>query len=205
MISYLTYDEILSMMKLSTSIIDEELREQIISGIEIFQDALDYHTANVIIDIDKTNLMDYPTCREYLNNSSKVIIGVDTIGEKVSYLIHSEGENGNYILSMIYDFIANYYIAEYHCKQIKETRAKMELENKYLSHEIVPGNNEDIVMQKEIFKHLSTEYVKLTDSYLMLPAKSLSYVFGITNLKDNSEIMHNCSECMSRNCMYRKK
>jgi len=97
-------------------------------------------------------------------------------------------------------FLSN-YIQSLVCQEAKEQNFQT---TKYFS----PGSgNWDISQQKNIFQIIPADKigVKLTESYMMVPKKSLSWVIGIgKEIIIPSKGNDSCKTCLAENCPFRK-
>lgn len=101
---------------------------------------------------------------------------------------------------MRYRFLSQ-YIRSVVCQKAKEQNLQT---TKYFT----PGTFEwDINQQKNIFKIIPADKigVKLTESCMILPMKSLSWIVGIgKGVIISSEERDACKICKAKNCQYRK-
>lgn len=77
-----------------------------------------------------------------------------------------------------------------------------------LSERIAPGDGEiDMKHQKTILDFFKKELfvdAYLTDDYMIVPQKSLLYLYGLEKDTLNTEVMEdNCNMCINLNCKYR--
>lgn len=201
----LSYHDVLRMMQMDASALEGELLEELKSGIVAYNADVRFSYYERIVDVAETNLMRYPEAARRLHGCARAFVGVSTIGQKASDRIARANDEGDYLGVIAYDLMANYYVSQFTCSHIKSVREDFIRQGLYFTKEITPGNNCDLSLQKEIFGLLPDAEVKITDSLLMVPIKSLSYVYGITDVPNSFGVSHDCSECMSKNCPYRNK
>ena len=143
-----------------------------------------------------------------LRGTSYLAFGLSTIGNHLEEKVAELFAKNEYPKAMALDavgtvaskFLSN-YIQSLICQEAKEQNFQT---TKYFS----PGSGDwDINQQKIIFQIIPADKigVKLTESYMMVPKKSLSWVIGIgkeiiiTSKGDDS-----CKTCLAENCPFRK-
>jgi len=143
-----------------------------------------------------------------LKGTSYLAFGLSTIGNQLEEKVVELFAKNEYPKAMALDavgtvaskFLSN-YIQSVICQEAKEQNFQT---TKYFS----PGSGDwNISQQKNIFQIIPAGKigVKLTESYMMIPKKSLSWVIGmgkeiiIPSKGDNS-----CKTCLAENCQFRK-
>ena len=138
-----------------------------------------------------------------------MILGVVTIGSSLENKVSEFFTKGEYPRAVALDAVGTVsvrslsnYMRSLVCQEAKEKNLQT---TKYFS----PGSGDwDISQQKNIFQIIPVDKigVKLTESYMMVPQKSLSWIIGIgknitksSNKNDNS-----CQICKATNCQFRK-
>jgi hypothetical protein len=144
-----------------------------------------------------------------LKGTSYLAFGLSTIGNHLEEKVTELFAQNEYPKAIALDavgtvaerFLSN-YIKSLVCQEAKEQNFQTA---KYFS----PGSgNWDISQQKNIFQIIPADKigVKLTDSCMMIPKKSLSWVVGVgKNITTPSkEEDHSCKTCQAENCQFRK-
>jgi len=143
-----------------------------------------------------------------LERTDYLILGVVTIGNSLEnktseFFTHKEYSRGLALDAV--GTVAIRYLSQHVrsiiCQEVKK-------ENLQTTKHFTPGTTEwDISQQKNIFEVIPADKigVRLTNSYMMIPEKSLSWVIGagkniITPFKDDDS----CQICQAINCQYRK-
>ena len=143
---------------------------------------------------------------KFLAESGQVAIFVCTAGQKMSDRITDLANRGMISESYIADVIGS-MIVEEAMDRIRDIlkeemgKAGLKITNRYS-----PGYCDwDIAEQKKLFSLLPEGFcrVKLTESSLMLPLKSVSGFIGIGRNVRYSEYV--CELCNMRHCLYRRK
>lgn len=203
MISKLEYDGVLSLLNFDETVIEDNLKIEIKEAIYKFYDACHYTFYEKECYVAET-IFNQNIQFEEIAECEKLIVGVCTIGWEIDSIINSELENGNFLIAMVYDYLANYHLAEENHKRLEKIRTNLLSEGKYLTIEVTPGTNADIEYQKEVFRLIGDVEIKLQPSLLMRPQKSLSYFYGITQLENFNKTGHDCSKCKAKFCPMRK-
>lgn len=141
-----------------------------------------------------------------LYNSSGAALFICTAGMRISERIHELTDKGEHLEAYIYDVIGSLTV-EYAMNMIhglfeKEIGEKgMCVTNRYS-----PGYCDwNLNEQNKLFSFFPESFcgVKLSDSYLMNPVKSVSGVIGFG--LDAKRRMYECSLCDLSRCIYRKQ
>ncbi|MDD5016033.1 MAG: vitamin B12 dependent-methionine synthase activation domain-containing protein [Atribacterota bacterium] len=148
-----------------------------------------------------------PSIMNLLKGVSYLVLGVATIGSSLENKVFELFSQGEYPKAIALDavgtvsvrFLSN-YMRSLVCQEAKEQNLQT---TKYFS----PGSGDwDISQQKNIFQIIPVDKigVKLTESYMMVPQKSLSWVMGIgKNITISSKNDHSCQICQAANCQFR--
>jgi len=143
-----------------------------------------------------------------LKGTSYLVLGVVTIGSSLENKVSEFFTQGEYPRAVALDAVGTVaveslsrYIRNLVCQEAKEQYFKT---TRYFS----PGYGDwDISQQKDIFKIIPTNKigVSLTESCMILPRKSLSWIIGIG--KDIGMLLKEkdaCKICLAENCQFRK-
>jgi len=143
-----------------------------------------------------------------LENCSAVILGVATI-EKLSQSAKSALPmvSDQLILESIENAALEAIVADFWNHLAAESRASRATG---LTRLYLPGENEwPLSDQQTLFSLLSSQEpalsVKLNESFMMDPEKSLSFVIGRTKDGTFSEVHHDCTMCQLESCSLRRK
>jgi len=143
-----------------------------------------------------------------LKGTSYLVLGVVTIGSSLENKVSEFFTQGEYPRAIALDAVGTVaveslsrHIRNLVCQEAKEQYFKT---TRYFS----PGyGGWDISQQKDIFKVIPTNKigVSLTESCMILPRKSLSWIIGIgKNITIPSKDNNSCQICQAKNCQYRK-
>jgi hypothetical protein len=143
-----------------------------------------------------------------LRGTSYLAFGLSTIGNHLEEKVAELFAKNEYPKAIALDavgtvaskFLSN-YIQSLTCQEAKEQKFQT---TKYFS----PGSGDwNINQQKIIFQIIPADEigVKLTESYMMVPQKSLSWVIGVgKNITISSKDNNSCHICQAINCQFRK-
>ena len=137
-----------------------------------------------------------------------MILGVVTIRSSLESKVSEFFAKGEYPQAIALDAVGTVsvrslsnYMRSLVCQEAKEQNLQT---TKYFS----PGSDDwDISQQKNIFQMIPADKigVKLTESYMMVPQKSLSWIIGIgENITISSKNDHSCQICQAMNCQFKK-
>lgn len=135
-----------------------------------------------------------------------IIVLVATIGEKLDKLIQEAFESGDYLKGIIDDNIATTALG-YITKKIWHNMLD-DLKDSCIgiTSRLSPGDGDwKLEEQTKIFncfEEIETD-VKLMGSYMMLPLKSTSAIYGFGEGIGITTTEHLCSECSMENCLYK--
>jgi len=143
-----------------------------------------------------------------LKGAEYLILGVTTIGNALESKISGYFVKNKYTRAFVLDAIGTVavrYLSQYVramvCQEAKE-------KNLQTTKHFTPGTAEwDINQQKNIFNIIPAYKigVELTDSFMMIPKKSLSWAIGVgKNFLKSSKDDNSCRICQAVNCPYRK-
>lgn len=138
-----------------------------------------------------------------LRKSEKVAIYICSAGDEISSISHKLRESGDLIESYIVDTIGSVIVEramDLLHKDI-ENEVQESVTNRYS-----PGYSLwDVAQQRELFQLVPDNFcgVKLNNSALMSPAKSLSGVIGIG--KGVKYLKKRCSICTQKSCQFKKE
>ncbi len=143
-----------------------------------------------------------------LKGSSYLVLGIVTIGSFLENKVSELFTKGEYPRAVALDSVGTVLVRSFSdymrsvvCQEAKEQDLHT---TKYFS----PGSDDwDIKQNKIIFQNIPVNKigVKLTESYLMIPQKSLSWIIGVgKNITISPKNDHSCQTCQATNCPFRK-
>jgi len=143
-----------------------------------------------------------------LKGVSYLVLGVATIGGSLENKVSELFSQGEYPRAIALDAVGtvsvrslSHYMRSLVCQEVKEQNLQT---TKYFS----PGSADwDISQQKNIFQIIPVDKigVKLTESYMMIPQKSLSWIIGIgKDISITAKDDHSCQICQATNCQFKK-
>ena len=144
-----------------------------------------------------------------LRGASYLVFGVVTIGSSLENKVSEFFSQEEYPRALALDAVGTVavenlsrYVRNLVCQKTKDKNFQT---TRYFS----PGYSDwGISHQKEIFKIIPAYKigVKLNDSCMMIPKKSLSWVLGVGKniITPSKEEGHSCKTCQAKNCQFRK-
>lgn len=144
----------------------------------------------------------------FLKETDHLVFGIVTIGnileDKIfEFFTHKEYSRG-WALDAV-GTVAIRYLSQYIMNMVCQEAKKQHLQT---TKHFIPGTLEwDISQQANIFQIIPTDKigVKLTESYMMVPKKSLSWVMGLgKNIIIAYKDDNSCQICQAINCQFRK-
>ncbi len=144
--------------------------------------------------------------RCHLEGCDRVILLGATLGIGIDRYI-SRLQVTDITCAMIADAVASAFIEEY-CKEVDALLSK-EFEPSFLTWRFSPGYGDyPIEYQKEILRVIEAQKrigLHLTDSFMLLPVKSVTAVIGVSKTPVKKE-KQNCAVCNLRDtCTFRKE
>lgn len=147
---------------------------------------------------------------EYISNKLKdcecVVVTAATAGESIDGIIKSSFESGDYLRGMIVDAIGSAAVEYINKIYWGRLAREAELQQFGMTSRLSPGTGGwDIDAQRKIFSCVDGTLagISLTDSFLMVPMKSTSTMYGLGKGIGIARPEHICSECNMKNCAYR--
>lgn len=141
-----------------------------------------------------------------LRNSEQLAWFLFTAGNRVTEYSKKLNQEGDSIKGYVTDIVANEMVEAAMDKIQDDLRISMNDKGLNITNRYSPGYcNWDIAEQRKLFKVFPEEFldVKLSESCLMIPVKSISGVIGIgKEVKFNN---YTCNMCDDINCYYRNK
>ena len=141
-----------------------------------------------------------------LKRSTKMAVFVCTAGEEIHNLSRQYMADGDLLKGYVYDLFGS-VVVDSAMDLIQESlKTEMNLQGYQITNRYSPGYcGWNVDQQKKLFSLLNQnfDFVKLTDSCLMMPIKSVSGIIGIgSDVKYND---YTCNICNLQNCLYKKR
>ncbi|MEJ5350574.1 MAG: vitamin B12 dependent-methionine synthase activation domain-containing protein [Melioribacteraceae bacterium] len=144
--------------------------------------------------------------KSQLNKIEKVAIFVSTIGREIENWIKELNEKGEILLSYLADITASEEVENVADILHDHLKVKMKTLGLNVTNRYSPGYcNWSVSEQHKLFSLLPKNFceIKLTDSALMIPMKSISGIIGIGKNAQWKEYL--CDKCGVKDCTYRIK
>lgn len=140
-----------------------------------------------------------------LKSCSYVVVLVSTIGSEIDDIIQKAFDGGNYLKGIIIDNIGTVSVEKINKIFWKRLADGVKGTNTGITGRLSPGEAVwPITEQEKIFQCFNDDEldVKLLESFLMVPFKSISGVYGFGEGIGIKSFEHICSECTMENCSY---
>ena len=139
-----------------------------------------------------------------LKRSSKIAVFVCTAGDKIYELSRQYMAEGDLLKGYVYDLFGSFVVESAMDLVQNSLKSEMNSQDLTITNRYSPGYcGWNVNQQKKLFAlfHPEFDFVKLSDSCLMQPIKSVSGIIGIgPNVKYND---YTCHICDSTNCLYK--
>ena len=160
------------------------------------------------VNIEDSITFESKVIAKLLKRCQKVAIFVLTIGNHLEDMVAYLSENGLVLQATVLDAIgsgATENMATYVEKKIKRIA---NAEGLVISRRFSPGYCDwEVAQQKLVFKALNSEPtgIRLTESCLMIPRKSVSGIIGLGLGENNIENYNPCNTCKKKDCAGRRR
>jgi len=176
---------------------------QIKGGYQVF-DTLTFNREMWEITIGDVNFEVKKIVFNKLKRSSKIAVFLCTAGDKIHELSRLYMAEGDMLKGYVYDLFGSLVVESAMDMVQQSLRLEMESEGYKITNRYSPGYcGWTVDHQKQLFSLLNQDFsfVKLSDSCLMQPIKSVSGIIGIGHdVKYND---YTCHICNSANCLYK--
>lgn len=135
---------------------------------------------------------------------------IATLGEEITDFVDDFFKKGYYLEGFLTDTIADHLLFKTSNISLENIKQLVEDRGYSLSSKLSPGTHIPMKLQKDILDKINSSKEMrfgITDGYMLRPAKSLAYIFGITKEKEaiDDNIQHDCKACKSLNCSWRNE
>ena len=135
--------------------------------------------------------------------ASDFVAAVCTVGPLIDQKIteYQHPEKGEMLKALMVDSLASYAVGQVRNQLLKRLKEQYIQEGKHVTVEMQPGESEwDISEQTALFELLHPEDIgiHLNDSMLMVPMKSISFVFGAGEGQLGVETGTHCQWCLMK-------
>jgi hypothetical protein len=142
-----------------------------------------------------------------LAQCEKVAVFVLTIGSQLEDMVGWLANKGLIIEAYVLDAIGSNFAEKLADSVESKIREVARTQGYCISRRFSPGHCDwDISQQRGVFRAVGDDSVgvQLTDSYLMVPQKSISGIMGIGPCDGDVESHNPCQPCSKRNCLWRR-
>jgi len=203
-----------SSLKLVPAKVLRECSEVISEAAVMLKPLVCYETYPLIID-ESNNRLVLPDGNcfsgEYifqnLASAEQVVVVIATLGNAVSQAIESYFKRGLALKGMILDTIANTVLEQVNHTLWEGLAKQAETGKQGITRRFCPGNGDWELAEQAVLCSLlplDTLNVRLNERFMMIPAKSVSLVYGIGKAVPMSAVDHDCRDCNQTRCPYPK-
>jgi hypothetical protein len=144
---------------------------------------------------------------DQLKEASYLLVGVVTIGDLLEKKVSELFSRGEYLQALALDSVGTVAVEDFSREVRKLARQEVKEQGFKTSRHFSPGyGGWEVSQQDIIFKSIPADNigVRLTEGYMMLPQKSLSWIIGVgKEMIISSEEDNNCGNCQSKCCNYK--
>jgi hypothetical protein len=165
-----------------------------------------FNNAEKSVDINGINFQIKKIVFDQLKNTDSVAVFLCTAGEELGIRTRKAMKDGDLLTGYIYDVAGSVIVDAAADFMQNELELSVNLSGKKITNRYSPGYcGWYVAEQHKLFQLVPDNYcgIRLTESALMDPVKSISGIIGIgANVKMNP---YTCGLCEMKNCVYRKK
>jgi hypothetical protein len=187
-------------------VISEAGRYITIRGGYILSDAVFLEKENNGLRVDEIRFDIGNIIFRQLKNTEKLAIFLCTIGKGMEEWSRQQLAGDDPVKGYIIDILASEVVEEAMDVIQNKLKMKMELEGMHITNRFSPGYcGWNVSEQHKLFLFFPENFcdIKLTDSALMTPIKSVSGIIGIGEKVIYR--IYSCQQCNMKNCIYRKR
>lgn len=137
--------------------------------------------------------------------AEQVVAVVATLGKAVSQTIDQYFRQGLALKGMILDTAANIILAQANQLLWQELAKQAEAAGQGITRRFCPGDGDWALAEQAVFQQvlpLAALHIKLNEQFMMIPAKSVSLVYGVGKAVSMSAVDHDCRACTQSRCPY---
>jgi hypothetical protein len=175
-----------------------------IQGGYIIKDNICINTGNYLIKVNSTNFYARKVVINQIKKSEKILFFLCTAGSAIGELSKKLMSKGDMIKGYIVDVLGSEVVETAMDKIQNLVKEEMKLAGLNITNRYSPGYcGWDVSEQQKLFKFFPEDFcgIKLSDTSLMYPIKSVSGVIGIG--RDVKMKNYPCKLCDDKNCIYR--
>jgi ferredoxin len=143
------------------------------------------------------------------SDCNKLVYCVVTLGQDICDRISEFFAEGNYLKGNLINAMADELLLYYEQQIYRKIKKEADLEGCGLTQKLMPCEKGfDPAYQEEIiewFSKIEAARPENMSGYLLLPVKSLVYMYGADSEQLTAEVEHDCSRCDNIDCYMREK
>lgn len=193
-------------------------KKEILTQLQCYENNENYNTYSQTFDevlketLDHSEVIGYYSIHkpnEYIMEScEKSIYCIVTLGHWVDTQVNFYFESYEYLKGMMLNTLADYILFEASNQLYRIISELYKNQNLYLTTRYEPGTTKIPLQFQETILNVINEThqtdLTLTSGFMLEPAKSLAYFYGVSNKNCSHGVDHDCSTCDMVSCPQRK-
>lgn len=136
------------------------------------------------------------------------VVCLSSCSEEITAAIGQLLERGDYLEGYILNDLVNEILFSGSDQMNRRIAAELADADCRLTRQFAPGEGEmELSCQADLLAHFredpALDHVHLTDSYMLIPEKSMLYLYGADRKNPERSVEHNCSTCPNTRCFFR--
>lgn len=170
----------------------------------------DYNSCTHEIKTEKSFQIEGNSIQKHLADCDKVIILAATIGEEIEHKITNYFKLGEYSFSLLLDAAATTAVEMTADQMEKAMLTIVAPQGYHMKTRFSPGYGDwDIKVQPQMLRLAEAKAIdiSLTDSYMLMPRKSITAIIGLTSKTEKAiqRLKADCEQCNKVDCLARKE
>lgn len=183
------------------------LEAQILSSVQGTWEVYDYHGCAGEVKSLPAAYITGSKINKFLNAAEKLIFLSVTVGQEIEQAVTTYFESGQYAYSLLLDAAATAAVEEAADEMERNIKQVFQSKGYQLLTRFSPGYGDwDIKFQPTMLAlaNAAKINVKLTESYMLIPRKSITAVIGLVPNQLHTDKENSCENCIKINCLARK-
>lgn len=129
-----------------------------------------------------------------------------TLGSACENCVDTLFQQQKYVLASLLNTLCDEMLFQMNHQFSDLLRQRLQAEHRYMAARLEPGVDFPPDIQRQRFLPLQTIFpdVKISDTGILTPAKSMMYCVTLTQHECDITNLHDCSKCSQKDCIYRK-
>ena len=129
-----------------------------------------------------------------------------TLGPAPETQVDTLFQQQQYVLASLLNTLCDEMLFQMNHQFSDLLQQKLQVEHRYMAERLEPGIDFSPDIQRQRFAPLQSAFpeVRISDSGILTPAKSMMYCVILTQHECDITHLHDCSKCSQKDCIYRK-